>query len=57
MIENVTAETCLAFAVRLVGRNLEIKNCDPLFLETYQDKRKVLMELLQVAGYAVPSSF
>jgi ArsR family metal-binding transcriptional regulator len=46
--------TCLAFAVKLVGRDIEITNCDPLFSEKYQEKCKVLLELLQAAGYEVP---
>ena len=43
--------TCLAFAVKLVGRDIEITKCDPLFSERYQEKQKVLVELLQAAGY------
>jgi ArsR family metal-binding transcriptional regulator len=45
---------CLAFAVKLVGRDTEITRCDPLFSEEYQEKRKVLLELLQAAGYDLP---
>ncbi len=48
--------TCLAFAVKLVGRDIEIRKCDPLFSEKYQEKQKVLLELLQAAGYEVPAS-
>jgi ArsR family metal-binding transcriptional regulator len=47
--------TCLAFAVKLVGRDIEITKCDPLFSEKYQERQKVLIELLQAAGYEVPS--
>jgi ArsR family metal-binding transcriptional regulator len=47
--------TCLAFAVKLVGRDIEIRKCDPLFSEKYQEKQKVLVELLQAAGYEVPN--
>ncbi len=46
--------TCLAFAVKLVGRDTEITRCDPLLWEKYQEKRKVLLELLQAAGYDLP---
>ena len=46
--------TCLAFAVKLVGRDIEITKCDPLFSDKYQEKRNVLVELLHVAGYDVP---
>ncbi len=42
---------CLAFAVRLVGQEIEITKCTPFFLEEYQEKRKVLSELLHAAGY------
>jgi len=48
--------TCLAFAVKLVGREIEITKCDPLFSEKFQEKRKVLLELLQAAGYEAPTS-
>ena len=48
--------TCLAFAVKLVGREIEIIKCDPLLLEEkYQGKQKVLVELLQAAGYEIPN--
>ena len=46
--------TCLAFAVKLAGRDIEITKCGPLFLEEkYQEKQKVLLELLQAAGYEI----
>jgi DNA phosphorothioation-dependent restriction protein DptG len=45
--------SCLAFAVKLVGRNIEIRKCDPLFSEKYREKRNVLVELLSAAGYDV----
>ncbi len=47
--------TCLAFAVRLAGQEIEIAKCIPLFLEEYQEKRKVLSELLHAAGYKITS--
>src|SRR4030042_5107010 len=43
--------TCLAFAVKLVGQEIEIAKCIPLFSEEYQEKRQVLSELLHAAGY------
>jgi ArsR family metal-binding transcriptional regulator len=49
--------TCLAFAVRLAGRDIEIIKCDPLFWENHQEKQKVLLELLNAAGYEIPSHF
>jgi len=47
--------TCLAFAVKWVGQEIEIGKCVPLFSEEYQEKRNVLLELLHAAGYDVPS--
>jgi ArsR family metal-binding transcriptional regulator len=43
--------TCLAFAVKLVGREIEISKCSPLFTGEYKEKQKVLFELLQAGGY------
>jgi len=48
--------TCLAFAVKLVGRDIEITKCDPLFSEKYQEKRDVLIELLRAAGFEIPQN-
>jgi ArsR family metal-binding transcriptional regulator len=45
--------TCLAFAVKLAGQEIEVAKCTPLFSEEYQEKRKVLTELLRAAGYTV----
>jgi len=49
--------TCLAFAVKLVGQEIEITKCIPLFSEEYQEKRKVLLDLLHAAGYEVPEGY
>jgi ArsR family metal-binding transcriptional regulator len=49
--------TCLAFSVKLTGRDIEIAKCDPLFSEKYQERRQALTELLQAAGYEMPSQF
>jgi ArsR family metal-binding transcriptional regulator len=49
--------TCLAFAVKLVGRDIEIRKCDPLFSEKYQEKRNVLLDLLHGAGFEVPDNY
>jgi len=46
--------SCLAFAVKLVGQEIEITKCIPLFSGEYQEKRNVLIELLSAAGYNVP---
>jgi ArsR family metal-binding transcriptional regulator len=43
--------TCLAFAVKLVGQEIEVSKCIPLLLDEYQEKRRVLSELLHAAGY------
>jgi ArsR family metal-binding transcriptional regulator len=48
--------SCLAFAVKLAGRDIEFTKCDPLFSEKYQEKQRVLVELLQAAGYEVPNT-
>jgi ArsR family metal-binding transcriptional regulator len=49
--------SCLAFAVKLVGQEREVVKCIPLFSAEYEDKRKVLLELLHAAGYSVPDLF
>jgi ArsR family metal-binding transcriptional regulator len=49
--------TCLAFTVKLVGREIEIAKCAPLFSEKYHEKRNLLIELLHSAGFEVPSEF
>ena len=48
--------TCLAFAVKLVGRDTDITKCNPLFSDKYQEKQKVLLELLHAAGHEIPGS-
>jgi ArsR family metal-binding transcriptional regulator len=45
--------TCLAFTVKLVGREIEIAKCSPLFTGEYIEKQKVLFELLQAGGYDI----
>jgi len=47
--------TCLAFAVKLVGRDIEIMKCAPLFSGKFKEKRRVLLELLHDAGFEVPA--
>jgi ArsR family metal-binding transcriptional regulator len=46
--------SCLAFAFKLVDQKIEIEKCHSLFAEEYNDKRKVLLEMLQAAGYHIP---
>jgi len=45
--------SCLAFAVKLTGREIVINKCAPLYSEKYHEKRKVLFELLHSAGHEV----
>ncbi len=45
--------TCLAFAFKLVDQKIEVVKCLPLFSDEYKEKRKVLLELLQAAGYNI----
>ncbi len=49
--------TCLAFAVKLVGKDTEITKCAPLFSKRYHGKKVVLIELLQAAGHEIPREF
>jgi ArsR family metal-binding transcriptional regulator len=49
--------TCLAFAVKLVGQEIAIGKCVPLFSEEFKEKRKVLIDLLHTAGYEVPGAY
>jgi ArsR family metal-binding transcriptional regulator len=46
--------SCLAFAFKLVDQKIEIAKCIPLFSGQFNEKRKVLLEILQNAGYKVP---
>ena len=45
--------SCLAFAFKLIRKQIEITKCMPLFSEEYGEKRKVLFELLQNAGFDI----
>jgi acetyl-CoA decarbonylase/synthase complex subunit gamma/4Fe-4S ferredoxin len=54
---NCGEPTCLAFAVKLAGRDTEIAKCAPLFSEKYHEKRQMLPELLRAAGFDVPRVF
>jgi ArsR family metal-binding transcriptional regulator len=45
--------TCMAFAVKLVGQEIEITKCVLLYSQEYLEKQKVLLELLRVAGYCI----
>jgi ArsR family metal-binding transcriptional regulator len=45
--------TCLAFAARVVGRELLPGRCSPLLLEEYKEKQARLWDLLSRADYEV----
>ena len=49
--------SCLAFAFKLVDQKIEIGKCLPLFSDQFKEKRKVLLEILQNAGYKFPEPF
>ena len=49
--------SCLAFAFKLVDQKIEIVKCLPLFSDQFKEKRKVLLEILQNAGFTVPPGF
>ena len=46
--------TCLAFATRLVQREVNVAKCLPLFSGKFDEKRKKLLDMLKTAGYEVP---
>lgn len=45
---------CLAFATKLVQQEANITQCAPLFSGRFEEKRKKLMDMLQMAGYEMP---
>lgn len=47
--------TCLAFAVKILSDEKSVVRCAPLFTPEHRERRKVLLELLQAAGYPVPT--
>jgi ArsR family metal-binding transcriptional regulator len=49
--------TCLAYAVRLAGEELNIMKCEEIFLGTHTQKRQELLRLLKASGYEVPGVF
>ncbi|HVP81114.1 MAG TPA: (Fe-S)-binding protein [Thermodesulfobacteriota bacterium] len=44
---------CLAFAVKLAAQDAEVTECASLFSEEFQEKQRVLLELLKAAGHTV----
>ena len=49
--------TCMAFAVKLVGQEIAIGKCVPLFSDEFKEKQKVLLDLLHAAGAEVPGAY
>lgn len=45
--------TCMAFAARVVRRELPASHCTPLLEKEYESKRKLLWEILEKAEYEV----
>jgi ArsR family metal-binding transcriptional regulator len=45
--------TCLSFAFKLIKKEMGIWKCLPFSSDEYQEKREVLLELLQGAGYEI----
>jgi ArsR family metal-binding transcriptional regulator len=45
--------TCMAFAVKMVGQEIEITKCVLLYSQEYLEKQKALLELLRDAGYCI----
>ncbi len=48
--------TCFAFSFKLIRNEVVISKCTPLFLEKYEEKRKILLRLLKASGYEVPDA-
>jgi ArsR family metal-binding transcriptional regulator len=48
---------CLAFAAKLLSEEASMMACKPLFTPEWREKRIKLLEILESAGYAVPSYF
>lgn len=46
--------SCLAFAVKLVDEEKNILSCKEIFLPEYDEKRKLIFEMLKSSGYKVP---
>ncbi len=48
--------TCFAFSFKLIRQELVISKCTPLLLKEHEEKRKVLLKLLDASGYKVPDA-
>lgn len=49
--------TCLAFAVKLLLGEQNIVNCKPLFTKRYEDKKRIMLDIVEALGYEVPEDF
>ncbi|MFN4226620.1 MAG: (Fe-S)-binding protein [Candidatus Ratteibacteria bacterium] len=49
--------TCLAFSMKIINEEQIIINCKEIFLPEYDEKRKLLFDLLKASGYKVPSIY
>ena len=49
--------TCLAFAVKLLLGEQNIINCKPLFTKRYEDKKSIMLDIVEALGYEVPEDF
>ncbi|MBA7514189.1 hypothetical protein ES705_06214 [subsurface metagenome] len=49
--------TCLAFAVKLLLGEQNIINCKPLFTKRYEDKKRIMLNIVEALGYEVPEDF
>lgn len=47
--------TCMAFATKLVTEEVTIDKCKPVFTSTHKDTKEKLFDLLDEAGYALPT--
>lgn len=46
--------TCLVFTAKLVSEEVNIARCRLLFTKEFEEKRRMLLEILRAAGYCVP---
>ncbi|MGC8976179.1 MAG: (Fe-S)-binding protein [Candidatus Ratteibacteria bacterium] len=46
--------TCLAFSFKVINEEKNIINCKELFLPEYDEKRRLLFDMLKASGYKVP---
>jgi len=49
--------TCFSFSFKLIRHEIEISKCKPLFSEGYEEKREVLLKLLEASGYETPEAY